>query len=153
MPVDDKKLVEHFILEHAPLLSRAIGKLKNQGLISSEIDEGDLREHGIIGLMKAARSFQQGGERKFHNHALDSIYKHMRQHIADSDPIHQSVRRQAKKFKADNPEDVAPVKDVTPKKEAAPQTTAAPQKETAIPKKDVAPGGATSQAKPPIKKE
>ena len=113
MPVDDKKLVEHFILEHAPLLSRAIGKLKNQGLITDEIDIGDLREHGLVGLMKAARSFEPGGERKFHNHALDSIYKHMRQHIADSDPIHQSIRRQAKKFDAENKE-MAPVKNITP---------------------------------------
>lgn len=113
MPVDDKKLIEHFILEHAPLLSRAIGKLKNQGLINDDIDVGDLREHGIVGLMKAARSFEPGGERKFHNHALDSIYKHMRQHIADSDPIHQSIRRQAKKFDAENKE-MAPVKNIAP---------------------------------------
>lgn len=144
MPVDDKKLVEHFILEHAPLLSRAIGKLKNQGLINDDIDVGDLREHGIIGLMKAARSYEGGGERKFHNHALDSIYKHMRQHIADSDPIHQSVRRQAKKFENENRE-VAPVKNISPEQMAQEKATAGQPKE-------VKPGAApqsTAPVKPP----
>lgn len=96
MPVDDKDVMEHFILEHAPLLSRVVNRLKNQGMIHSNVDESGLREHGLVGLFKAARSYDRASQRSFKNHALESIYTHMRDYLSEQDPIHPSLRRKSR---------------------------------------------------------
>lgn len=99
---DDKhNHMEHFLLEHAPLLRRAVNQLKAGGHLHEglSIDEADLREHGIVGLLKAARSWEPGtSDKKWHNFALDSIKTHMHQHIKDQDPVHRKLRSQAKQM-------------------------------------------------------
>lgn len=110
---DNKNLMNHFLIEHAPLFKRAVNKLKSAGHFHDglNIDENDLKEHGMVGLMKAASTWESGtSDKKWHNYALKGIMDHMHQHIKNQDPVHRRLRAEAKK-QAASPKPETPQED------------------------------------------
>lgn len=101
MPKSPDKIMNHFLIEHAPLIRRAFNQLKAAGHWHDNLglDKEELHEHAIAGLMKAAKTWEKGSsDAKWHNYALRSIRTHMHQRIKDHDPVHRRLRVQAKKL-------------------------------------------------------
>jgi DNA-directed RNA polymerase specialized sigma subunit len=57
---DQKKdMLNHFISEHAGLINMHANQLKKKGMVPSHIDQEDLHEAGILGLMHAAVHYNE----------------------------------------------------------------------------------------------
>lgn len=100
--MDRDKLINHFIVEHGPLLRQAFNSLKAHPdvHVPDDLTAGDLAHIGVIGLMKAASKWKSGSsDAKWHNFARNGITAAMREHLKQYDPINPSLRRKAAKLK------------------------------------------------------
>jgi DNA-directed RNA polymerase specialized sigma subunit len=77
-PLDDpnnKKKLEHFLIEHAPLINLHANKLKNAGYLPPDTDMGDVHMAGVHGLMDALEKYHPdtAGGKKFTDYAHSRI--------------------------------------------------------------------------------
>lgn len=122
----NQKLLNDFIVEHAPLIHKHINVLKSKGLIPPNVEEEDLHFAGFHGLMDAlhkynpevaSRTITKDGENAFAKYAEQRIKGKMLDHIAAQDVVPKGSRIKAKNLAA----------------AAAAQQTAAPVEPTAMP--------------------
>lgn len=105
----NQKLINDFLVEHAPLIQKHINVLKSKGLIPQNVDEEDLHFAGFHGLMDAlhkydhdvaSRTSTKEGENVFGKYAEQRIKGKMLDHIASQDPIPKRARIKAKNLDA-----------------------------------------------------
>lgn len=102
-PLDDpknKEKINHFLIEHAPLINLYVKKLKNEGMIPKDIDHSDLHLAGFQGLMEALHRYDPKVGANFQTYAGTRIRGKMLDHVASQDYIPKNVRTQAKNIKA-----------------------------------------------------
>jgi RNA polymerase sigma factor FliA len=101
----NQKLINDFIVEHAPLIEKNINVLKSKGKIPPNIEEEALHSVGFHGLMDAlhkydhnvaSRTSNKEGENAFAKYAEQRIKGKMLDHIASQDPIPKRARIRAK---------------------------------------------------------
>lgn len=105
----NQKLINDFLVEHAPLIHKHINVLKSKGLVPPNIDETDLHFAGFHGLMDAlhkydsdvaSRTAGKEGQNVFSKYAERRIQGKMLDHIAAQDVIPKSARIKAKNLEA-----------------------------------------------------
>lgn len=105
----NQKLINDFLVEHAPLIHKHINILKSKGLVPSNIDESDLHFAGFHGLVDAlhkydhnvaTRTSSKPDENLFSKYAERRIQGKMLDHIASQDHIPKSLRIKAKNLDA-----------------------------------------------------
>ena len=109
MPQDDDKigqeLLNHILLEYAPLINLHAKKLKNEGLIPEGIDHNDLHVEGFKGLVDALHKYDPklatnpNSKNPFAAYAQHRIRGKMLDHIASNDPVPKHVRYAAKQMR------------------------------------------------------
>lgn len=98
-----KKSMDHMMLMFAPKIEQHINSLRSAGLVPQHIDNNDLHEPGIYGLMEAIGKHKQSRPylaaktdedkaKAFHTYADQRIRGRILDHIAAQDPT--------KRFKA-----------------------------------------------------
>lgn len=100
----NQKILNDFLIEHAPLIHKHINVLKSKGLVPPNIDEADLHFAGFHGLMDALHKYdtdiasRTGGtpENAFSKYAEQRIKGKMLDHIASRDEIPKVLRTRAK---------------------------------------------------------
>ncbi len=97
---DNRKHLDHFIFEHAPLISRQIRKLKAKGQIPSSVDQNDLIVAGVNGIMHAAHRYDPKTGVPFANFANTHIASRILDHIVASGDIPKELMVQAKRVAA-----------------------------------------------------
>ena len=107
-PKNQAKL-NHFILEHMPLVNLHIKKLRNSGKIPEHIEDEDLHFEGIHGLIDALHRFDDKMGVKFSTYAGRRIAGKMLDHASSQDVIPKHIRAEAKKFKASAQPTEAPI--------------------------------------------
>lgn len=124
----NQKLINDFLIEHAPLIQKHINVLKSKKLIPQNVDEEDLHFAGFHGLMDAlhkyspdvaSRTVGKEGENAFAKYAERRIQGKMLDHIAAQDQIPKSARIKAKNLDA--------LKQKTPEAEPTAQPAEAQQ--------------------------
>ena len=108
--------INHFITEHAPLISLHIKQLRNAGKIPSHIEDDDLHFAGVHGLMDALHKFEPDRGHKFSTYAGQRIRGMILDHAASQDVIPKHIRQQAKQFKTEKPASPDAAKPVEPDK-------------------------------------
>ncbi len=105
----NQKLINDFLVEHAPLIQKHINVLKSKGLIPPNVDQEDLHFAGFHGLMDALHKFDpevasrtstKEGQNVFGKYAERRIQGKMLDHIAAQDQIPKSMRTKAKNLDA-----------------------------------------------------
>lgn len=105
----NQKLINDFLIEHAPLIHKHINVLKSKGLIPKGVDEEDLHFAGFHGLMDAlhkydsdvaSRTASKEGQNVFSKYAERRIQGKMLDHIAAQDHIPKTARIKAKNLEA-----------------------------------------------------
>ncbi len=96
---NDKKHLNNFIADHAPLINLHVKKLQNAGKIPGGIDVDDLHMAGVHGLMDALHRYDPKSEASFATYASTRIRGRMLDHVTSQDYIPKSVRQAAKKIK------------------------------------------------------
>src|SRR5665213_1672960 len=90
----NQKLLNDFLVEHAPLIHKHINVLKSKGLIPPNVEDEDLHFAGYRGLMDAlhkynpdvsSRTMTKEGENPFSKYAEQRIRGSMLDHIAAQD--------------------------------------------------------------------
>ena len=108
----NQKLIEGFLIEHAPLIQKHINVLKSKKLIPPTVEDDDLHFAGFHGLVDAlhkynpdvaSRTVGKEGENAFAKYAEKRIMGKMLDHIAAQDPIPKTARIRAKNLEALNP--------------------------------------------------
>ena len=104
-PLDDpdkKKMLEGFMVEHAPLINMHANKLKNAGFIPDGVDVTDIHMAGIHGLMDALHKYdpKAGGGKKFADYAHSRIRGSMLDHVKDHSGVPKHLITQAKNLRA-----------------------------------------------------
>jgi DNA-directed RNA polymerase specialized sigma subunit len=101
----NKKLLDDFMVEHAPLINKHINILKSQGKIPPNVQEEDLHMAGFHGLMDAVHKFNpeiagrlasKEGENVFAKYAERRIQGKMLDHIVSTGDIPKSHQKRAK---------------------------------------------------------
>lgn len=101
----NKKLLDDFMVEHAPLIHKHINVLKSQGKIPSHVQEEDLHMAGFHGLMDALHKFDpevasrlstKEGENAFAKYAEQRIRGKMLDHIVATGDIPKTAQKKAK---------------------------------------------------------
>lgn len=98
-PLDDpsnKKLFNHFLLSHAPLINLHLKKLKNEGKIPEGIDPNDLHMEGFYGLVDALHKYNPELGASFSTYAAHRIRGKMLDHLASIDPVGKTARTRVK---------------------------------------------------------
>lgn len=104
---DDKKgqeLLNHLLVEYAPLIRLHAHKLKNEGLIPESIDVNDLHVEGYKGLVDALQKYQHnpsispGSKNPFAAYAKSRIRGKMLDHISSHDSVPKHMRYKAKQL-------------------------------------------------------
>ena len=100
-----------FVGDHLHLFTKAIKKLKNEGMVTPETDLSMLHEAGFHGLWAAFHAYDKTafGGTEFKRYAGPKIYGTMKCAITKDHPIPQYVRQQAKNLKNLS---AAPVKQI-----------------------------------------
>lgn len=105
----NQKLINDFLIEHAPLIQKHINVLKSKGLIPPNVDQEDLHFAGFHGLMDAlhkfdpevaARTQSKEGQNVFSKYAERRIQGKMLDHIAAQDQVPKVMRTKAKNLEA-----------------------------------------------------
>jgi RNA polymerase sigma factor FliA len=96
----NKNKIDHFITEHAPLVSLHIKKLRRAGRIPPHINDEDLHSVGVHGLMEALHKFQPERGHKFHTYAGERIKGLVLDHCAAQDEVPKHIRQEGKAFEA-----------------------------------------------------
>lgn len=104
-PLDDpnnKKKLEHFLIEHAPLINFHANKLKKAGYIPPELDVNDIHMAGVHGLMDAIHKYKPdtAGGKKFTDYAHSRIHGSMLDHIKNITGVPKHLTTQAKNLRA-----------------------------------------------------
>lgn len=104
-PLDDpdkKKHLEHFLIEHAPLINYHANKLKNAGFIPPEVELNDIHMAGVHGLMDAIHKYKPdaAGGKKFTQYAHSRIRGSMLDHIKETSGVPKHLSTQAKNLRA-----------------------------------------------------
>ncbi len=106
-PLDDpknKKILEGFIIEHAPLINFHANKLQRAGLIPPGIEADDLHMAGLHGLIDALHKYDpavaEKNGKKFTDYAHSRIRGMMLDHVKDAGGIPKHLITQAKNLKA-----------------------------------------------------
>lgn len=101
----NKKLLDDFMVEHAPLINKHINILKSQGKIPQNVQEEDLHMAGFHGLMDAIHKFDpevasrtsnKEGQNVFAKYAERRIQGKMLDHIVSVGDIPKSKQKRAK---------------------------------------------------------
>lgn len=99
---DSKSRIDKLFKEYGGLIGSNIKNaksfLRSQGIPEDSIDEGDLHESGMLGLMSALRDFEPKSGNKFHSYAGSRMQGMMRSHIGSKDPIPGNMRDQLRIF-------------------------------------------------------
>jgi DNA-directed RNA polymerase specialized sigma subunit len=102
---NNKKLLDEFMIEHAPLINKHINVLKSQNKIPPHVQEEDLHLAGFKGLMEAVHKFDpeiasrlssKEGENVFAKYADKKIRGHMLDHVVSTGEIPKSHQKRAK---------------------------------------------------------
>ena len=102
---NNKKMLDAFIIEHAPLINKHINILKSQKKIPPYVQDEDLHLAGIKGLMQAVHKFDpeiasrmatKAGDNLFTKYADKKIRGHMLDHVASSGDIPKTHQQRAK---------------------------------------------------------
>jgi len=105
---NNKKMLDEFMIEHAPLINKHINILKSQGKIPPHVQEEDLHMAGFHGLMDAVHKFDpevasrlstKEGENAFSKYADRRINGKMLDHIVSTGDIPKSQQKRAKNIK------------------------------------------------------
>lgn len=105
----NQKLIQDFLLEHAPLINKHINVLKSKGMVPPNVDAEDLHFAGFHGLMDAlhkyspdvaSRTTTKEGDNAFAKYAEQRIKGKMLDHIAAQDAIPKVARIRAKNLEA-----------------------------------------------------
>jgi DNA-directed RNA polymerase specialized sigma subunit len=130
----NQKLINEFLIEHAPLIQKHINVLKSKKLVPPNVEDDDLHFAGFAGLMDAlhkynpdvaSRTMGKDERNPFGKYAEKRIQGKMLDHIAAQDQIPKQARIRAKNLEALNPG--APA-------QPEPEVTAAPTNAPAIKK-------------------
>ena len=97
-PENQKKL-NHFLIEHAPLINLHAKKLQNEGKVGSDIDTSDLHMAGFHGLMEAVHRYDPNVGASFSTYAGTRIRGKMLDHLSESSGIPKTLRDQARRLK------------------------------------------------------
>jgi DNA-directed RNA polymerase specialized sigma subunit len=101
----NKKMLDDFMIEHAPLINKHINILKSQSKIPPHVQEEDLHLAGFKGLMEAVHKYDHNiasrlsnkeGENLFAKYADQKIRGHMLDHVVASGDIPKSHLQRAK---------------------------------------------------------
>lgn len=100
----NKKILNDFMSEHAPLIHKQVKVLKASGKIPTHIEDEDLHFAGIHGLMDAVHKYDhgvaarmhRGEENPFVKYAEQRIRGKMLDHAAAQDAIPKHLRTRAK---------------------------------------------------------
>lgn len=101
----NKKMLDEFMIEHAPLIHKHISILKSQNKIPPHVQEEDLHMAGFRGLMEAVHKFDpeiasrlssKEGENVFAKYADKRIRGHMLDHVVATGEIPKSHQKRAK---------------------------------------------------------
>lgn len=110
--------MNHFIVEHAPLISLHLKQLRSAGKLPSHLEDEDLHSFGVQGLIEALHKYNPERGVKFSTYAGQRIRGLILDHASAEGPIPKHIRTQAKKLQSKpQSESAAPVKDITPKPE------------------------------------
>lgn len=102
---ENKKMLDMFMIEHAPMIHKHINVLKSQNKIPPHVQEEDLHMVGFRGLMEAVHKFDpeiasrlssKEGENVFAKYADKKIRGHMLDHIVSTGDIPKSHQKRAK---------------------------------------------------------
>lgn len=101
----NKKLLDDFMIEHAPLINKHINILKSQNKIPQHVSEEDLHLAGYHGLIDALHKFDpdiasrtstKEGENVFAKYAERRIQGKMLDHIVATGDVPKSIQQRAK---------------------------------------------------------
>lgn len=137
MALDDpenKKKLNFFMAEHAPLINMHANKLKNAGFIPKDLDINDIHMAGVYGLMDALHKYKPdtSGGKNFADYAHARIRGSMLEHVKQHTGIPKHLITQAKNLRALENK-AAPVKDVTAEVKAQTENPAVPKPTTPKP--------------------
>ena len=105
----NQKLINDFLIEHAPLIQKHINVLKSKKLIPPNVEDDDLHFAGFHGLMDALHKYSHDvagrtkgkeDENVFSKYAEQRIKGKMLDHIAAQDQIPKTARIRAKNLEA-----------------------------------------------------
>ena len=122
---ENKKLIDAFMVDHAPLINKHINVLRSQGKIPPHVDEDDLHMAGFHGLMDALHKYDHGvagrlaansNQNVFAKYAEKRIRGRMLDHIVSSGEIPKShlVRAKNLSLLPSDPQETSPESDKTP---------------------------------------
>lgn len=106
---NNQQHLNNFVSEHAPLVHNQIKSLRSKGKIPSHIDDGDLFEHGFVGLMHAVNRYDHGaatatqkeGETNpFIKFANKHIMGKILDHVASQDELPRTIRNKLRNLKS-----------------------------------------------------
>ncbi len=97
---ENKRKIDHFISEHAPLIQKQINKLKAEGKIPSSVDPNDLVVSGFSGIMQAVHRYDAKTGTPFAHFANTHIRNRILDHIVNTGDIPKELMVQAKRFAA-----------------------------------------------------
>ena len=118
----NKKIMNDFISEHAPLIHKSVKSLKAAGKIPDHIEDEDLHFAGIYGLVDAMHKYDHDvasrtakeGENPFAKYAEQRIRGKMLDHAAAQDVVPKQFRQRAKNLAAqEQAQAVKPKEDET----------------------------------------
>lgn len=134
MPLKDpknKKKIEDFLIEHAPLIGRTIGSLKKKGHIPADTDMSKVNYAGFYGLMDAIKKYDpeagsklQSGqdENPFVKYAQFRISGKILDHVHGLSKIPKNLKTRAKNLELLDRQQRSS-EATTPDETAAPPTT------------------------------
>jgi hypothetical protein len=98
--------MDQLFSEYSKLIDINIKKGKNKliskGIPENEIDESDLREQAMFGMVNAVKSFKKDRGTKFNTHATSHIQSLIESGAANKDPIHRGLRSELKSWRNKN---------------------------------------------------
>ena len=97
---ESQKLINDFLIEHAPLINLHVKKLMNEGKIPQGIDPTDLHTAGFHGLMEALHRYDPKVGANFSTYAGRRVAGKMLDHVASLDEVPKTARIRAKNIKA-----------------------------------------------------
>lgn len=125
----NQKLLNDFLVEHAPLIQKHINILKSKGMVPPHIDAEDLHFAGFHGLMDAlhkydhdvaSRTSSKEGENVFSKYAERRIQGKMLDHLAEQDGVKKRERIRTKNLASTAASAPAPEAPAAPEAPVAP---------------------------------
>lgn len=95
-----QKLLNQFLVEHAPLINLHVKKLQREGKIGPHIDPTDLHEAGFHGLVEALHRYDPNVGAAFGTYAGTRIRGKMLDHVVSSGEVPKTLQTRAKNLKA-----------------------------------------------------